>query len=105
MDCGRRIRVHYAAAIATGGTGACDLHHAPEPVRAARSSASAAVPVTVASAAKRDLAYLSDFGSVRAFFTVGMRLQVGKPVVPSWLSDGGSASWSTVSTRCGWTGV
>ena len=89
MDRGRRIGVHYAVAITTGGPAACGLPHAPEPVRPTRSSASAAVPVTVASAANRDLPYLSGVGSVRAFFTVGMRPQVdGKPIVPSWLSEG-----------------
>jgi hypothetical protein len=89
VDRGRRIGVHYAVAIATDGTGACDLHHVPEPVRVTGSSASAAVPVTVASAAKRDLPYLRDLGSVRAFFILGIGRQVdGKPIVPSWLSEG-----------------
>jgi hypothetical protein len=67
VDRGRRIVVHYA--IASGSTGACDLHHGPEPVRAIHSSASVTVPVTVAAAATHDLLYLTGPGSVRAFFT------------------------------------
>lgn len=79
MDRGRRIVVHYA--IASGGTGACDLRHGPEPVRAIRSSASVTVLVTVAAAAKHDLRYLTGPGSVRTFFTVGIRSQVArKPI-------------------------
>jgi membrane fusion protein, multidrug efflux system len=71
----RRILVHCAVAIAIGGTGAWYLHQGPEPVRAARSSASAVVPVAVAT--KRDLpVYLTPLGSVQAFFTVGIEAQV-----------------------------
>jgi len=63
--------------IAIGGTGAWYLHQGPEPVRAARSSAPAAIPVTVATATKRDLPiYLTGLGSVQASFTVGIRPQV-----------------------------
>jgi len=63
--------------IAVGGTGAWYLHQGPEPVRAARSSAPAAIPVTVATATKRDLPiYLTGLGSVQASFTVGIRPQV-----------------------------
>jgi hypothetical protein len=53
---GRRSVAHYA--IGSGGTGACNLHHGPEPVRAIRSCVSVTVPVTVAAAAKHDLLYL-----------------------------------------------
>jgi multidrug efflux system membrane fusion protein len=74
---GRRILLYWVVAIAVGGAGTWYLHQGPEPVRAARSSASAAVPVTVAVAAKRDLpVYLIGLGSVQAFFTVGIRSQV-----------------------------
>jgi len=63
--------------IAVGGTGAWYLHQGPEPVRAARSSAPAAIPVTVATATRRDLPiYLTGLGSVQASFTVGIRPQV-----------------------------
>jgi hypothetical protein len=87
VDRGRHSVVHHPDAIAIGGTGACDLHHRPEPLRSTRSSASAAVPVTVASA---DLPYLTGLGSLRAFFTVGIRSQVdGKFIVTSRLSEAG----------------
>jgi len=74
---GRRVLLYCAVAIAVGGTGAWYLHQGPEPVRAARSSAPAAIPVTVATATKRDLPiYLTGLGSVQASFTVGIRPQV-----------------------------
>jgi multidrug efflux system membrane fusion protein len=74
---GRRVLFYCAVVIAIGGTGAWYLHQGPEPVRAARSSAPAAIPVTVATATKRDLPiYLTGLGSVQASFTVGIRPQV-----------------------------
>ena len=77
MGRGRRVLFYCAVAIAVGGTGAWYLHQGPEPVRAARSSAAAAIPVTVAIATKRDLPiYLTGLGSVQASFTVGIRPQV-----------------------------
>ena len=77
MGRGRRVLFYCAVVIAIGGTGAWYLHQGPEPVRAARSSAAAAIPVTVAIATKRDLPiYLTGLGSVQASFTVGIRPQV-----------------------------
>jgi len=74
---GRRVLLYCAVVIAVGGTGAWYLHQGPETVRAPRSSAPAAVPVTVATATKRDLPiYLTGLGSVQASFTVGIRPQV-----------------------------
>jgi multidrug efflux system membrane fusion protein len=74
---GRRILLYCAVVIAVGGVGAWYLHQGPEPVRAARSSAPASIPVTVATATKRDLPiYLTGLGSVQASFTVGIRPQV-----------------------------
>jgi len=74
---GRRVLLYCAVVIAVGGTGAWYLHQGPEPVRAARSSAPAAIPVTVATATTRDLPiYLTGLGSVQASFTVGIRPQV-----------------------------
>jgi membrane fusion protein, multidrug efflux system len=74
---GRRILLYCAVVITAGGVGAWYLHQGPEPVRAARSSAPAAIPVTVATATKRDLPiYLTGLGSVQASFTVGIRPQV-----------------------------
>jgi multidrug efflux system membrane fusion protein len=69
--------LYCAVAIAFGGTGVWYLHHGPAPVRAARSAAPAAIPVTTATATKRDLPiYLTGLGSVQASFTVGIRPQV-----------------------------
>jgi multidrug efflux system membrane fusion protein len=63
--------------VALGSAGVWYLHQGPEPVRAARSSAPVAIPVTVAIATKRDLPiYLTGLGSVQASFTVGIRPQV-----------------------------
>ncbi len=77
MGRGRRVLFYCAVVIAVGGTGAWYLHQGPEPVRAARSSAPAAIPVTVATATRRDLPiYLTGLGSVQASFTVGIRPQV-----------------------------
>ncbi len=77
MGRGRRVLLYCAVVIAVGGTGAWYLHQGPEPVRAARSSAPAAIPVTVATATTRDLPiYLTGLGSVQASFTVGIRPQV-----------------------------
>ena len=77
MGRGRRVLFYCAVVIAIGGTGAWYLHQGPEPVRAARSSVPAAIPVTVATATKRDLPiYLPGLGSVQASFTVGIRPQV-----------------------------
>jgi multidrug efflux system membrane fusion protein len=74
---GRRILLYCAVVITAGGVGAWYLHQGPVPVRAARSSAPAAIPVTVATATKRDLPiYLTGLGSVQASFTVGIRPQV-----------------------------
>ena len=77
MGRGRRILMYCAVVITVGGVGAWYLHQGPEPVRAARSSVPAAIPVTVATATKRDLPiYLTGLGSVQASFTVGIRPQV-----------------------------
>jgi multidrug efflux system membrane fusion protein len=74
---GRRIVLYCAVVIGVGGAAAWYLRQGPEPVRAARSSEPAAVPVTVANATKRDLPiYLTGLGSVQASFTVGIRSQV-----------------------------
>jgi membrane fusion protein, multidrug efflux system len=74
---GRRILLYCAVVIGVGGTGAWYLRQGPEPVRAARSSAPPTVPVTVATAIKRDLPiYLTGLGNVQASFTVGIRSQV-----------------------------
>jgi membrane fusion protein, multidrug efflux system len=74
---GRRTLFYCAVAIVVGVAGIWYLHQGPEPVRAARSSASSPIPVTIAFATKRDLPiYLTGLGSVQASFTVGIRPQV-----------------------------
>jgi membrane fusion protein, multidrug efflux system len=74
---GRSRRILLSVIIAVGGAGAWYLHHGPEPVRAARSSELAAVPVTVGTTTRRRLPiYLTGLGSVQASFTVGIRSQV-----------------------------
>jgi multidrug efflux system membrane fusion protein len=74
---GRRILLYCAVVTTVVGAAAWYLRQGPEPVRAARSSQPAGVPVTVATAIKRDLPiYLTGLGSVQASFTVGIRPQV-----------------------------
>ena len=61
--------------LASGG--AWYLFQGPDPVRGARTSGPAAVPVTIATATKRDLPiYLTGLGTVQASFTVAIRPQV-----------------------------
>jgi multidrug efflux system membrane fusion protein len=73
---GRRIVLTCAVALSLGVV-AWYLRQGPEPVRAARSSNPVAVPVTIATATKRDLPiYLTGLGTVQASFTVGIRPQV-----------------------------
>src|SRR5258708_11564160 len=73
----RRILVLSALVIAVGGASAWYALQGPEPVRAARSSAPATVPVTATTATKRDLPiYLTGLCSAQASFRVGMRPQV-----------------------------
>jgi multidrug efflux system membrane fusion protein len=72
-----RILVFSALVVAVGGGGAWYAFQSAEPVKAARSSAPASVPVTIAVATKRDLPiYLTGLGVVQASFTVGIRSQV-----------------------------
>ena len=76
MARGRRIVLSCAVALSFGVV-AWHLRQGPEPVRAARSSNPVAVPVTIATATKRDLPiYLTGLGTVQASFTVGIRPQV-----------------------------
>jgi membrane fusion protein, multidrug efflux system len=72
-----RVLVISAIVVALAGAGAWyALDRPQQPERASRTSA-AAVPVTVAVAAKQDLPiYLTGLGAVQASFTVGIRPQV-----------------------------
>src|SRR5579871_5909048 len=75
---GRRILFYCAVVIGVGGTGVWYFQQqGAEPVKAPRSAAPAAVPVTTAVVTRRDLPiYLTGLGSVQASFTVGIRPQV-----------------------------
>jgi multidrug efflux system membrane fusion protein len=73
----KRIVLISTLAIVIGGATAWYMFAGPAPVRAARSSGPATVPVSVASVVKRDLPiYLTGLGTVQAIFTVGLRSQV-----------------------------
>jgi membrane fusion protein, multidrug efflux system len=101
MSMGRGRRVLYCAVvIAVGSVGAWYLHQTPEPVRAPRSSAPAAVPVTVATVAKRDLpVYLTGLGSVQASFTVGIRSQVDGQIAAVLFTEGQQVKKGDVLVR------
>src|SRR5579871_1822117 len=75
---GRRILFYCAVVIGVGGTGVWYFQQqGAEPVKAPRSAAPTAVPVTTAVVTRRDLPiYLTGLGSVQASFTVGIRPQV-----------------------------
>jgi multidrug efflux system membrane fusion protein len=73
----KRIILISTLAIVIGGAAAWYMFAGPAPVRAARSSAVATVPVSAAAVVKRDLPiYLTGLGTVQALFTVGIRSQV-----------------------------
>jgi membrane fusion protein, multidrug efflux system len=72
-----RILLLCVLVLAAGGGVAWYVFQGAEPVKAARSSSPANVPVTVAVAARHDLPiYLTGLGTVQASFTVGIRSQV-----------------------------
>jgi len=97
---GRRVLLYCAVVIAVGGTGAWYVHQGPEPVRAARSSAPTAIPVTVATATKRDLpVYLTGLGSVQASFTVGIRPQVDGKLEAALFTEGQQVKKGDVLAR------
>jgi multidrug efflux system membrane fusion protein len=72
-----RILALSVLVVAAGGAAAWYAFEGSQPVKAARSSGPATVPVTIATATKRDLPiYLTGLGNVQASFTVGIRSQV-----------------------------
>jgi multidrug efflux system membrane fusion protein len=72
-----RILALSVLVIAVGGAAGWYAFEGSAPVKAARSTGPATVPVTVATATKRDLPiYLTGLGNVQASFTVGIRSQV-----------------------------
>jgi membrane fusion protein, multidrug efflux system len=100
MGRGRRVLLYCAVVIGVGSVGAWYLHQTPEPVRAPRSSAPAAVPVTVATATKRDLpVYLTGLGSVQASFTVGIRSQVDGQIAAVLFTEGQQVKKGDVLVR------
>jgi membrane fusion protein, multidrug efflux system len=97
---GRRILLFCAVVVAVGGAGAWYLRQGPEPVRAPRSSEPAAVPVTVATAAKRDLpTYLTGLGSVQASFMAGIRSQVDGQIEKVLFTEGQQVKKGDVLAR------
>ena len=100
MGRARRFLLWCAVVIAVGGTGAWYLQQGAEPVRAARSSEAAAVPVTAATAVKRDLPiYLTGLGSVQASFTVGVRSQVDGQIETVLFTEGQQVKKGDVLVR------
>jgi membrane fusion protein, multidrug efflux system len=86
--------------IGLAGAGAWYLRQGPEPVRAARSSQPAAIPVTVATTSKRDLPiYLTGLGSVQASFTVGIRSQVDGQIERVLFTEGQQVKKGDVLVR------
>src|ERR1700674_3403694 len=73
----RILLIATFAMILLASGGAWYLFQGPDPVRGTRTSGPAAVPVTIATATKRDLPiYLTGLGTVQASFTVAIRPQV-----------------------------
>ena len=65
------------------------LLQGPDPVRAARPPARAAVPVSVAAAARRDLPiYLNGLGAVQALYTIGIHSQVDGKLIEVAFTEG-----------------
>jgi multidrug efflux system membrane fusion protein len=65
------------------------LLQGPDPVRAARPPARAAVPVSVAAAARRDLPiYLNGLGTVQALYTIGIHSQVDGKLIEVAFTEG-----------------
>jgi len=78
-----------ALTIVVGGVSAWYLLQGPDPVRAARPPARAAVPVSVAAAARRDLPiYLNGLGTVQALYTIGIHSQVDGKLIEVAFTEG-----------------
>jgi membrane fusion protein, multidrug efflux system len=84
----RSVLSAVAAAI-VAAAGVWYVLQGPEPVRADRSSARAAVPVSVAAAARRDMPiYLNGLGTVQAEYTVGIHSQVDGKLLEVTFTEG-----------------
>ena len=78
-----------ALTIVVGCVLAWYLLQGPDPVRAARPPARAAVPVSVAAAARRDLPiYLNGLGTVQALYTIGIHSQVDGKLIEVAFTEG-----------------
>jgi multidrug efflux system membrane fusion protein len=75
--------------LAAGGAGVWFVLQGPEPVRADRAPTRAVVPVSVATAARRDMPiYLSGLGTVQAEYTVGIHSQVDGKLLEVKFTEG-----------------
>jgi hypothetical protein len=83
---GRRVLFYCAVVIGVGSTGVWYLNQGTEPVRAARSSAPTAIPVTVAVATRRDSPiYLTDQAKAKRMqhkLRVDSHVTVNEPLAP-----------------------
>src|SRR5262249_28697477 len=85
----RRMVMVTVSAIAIGRPAAWYLLQTSEPVPAARPSAAAAVPVSVAVASRQDVPiYLSGLGTVQASYTIGVHAQVDGKLIEVNFSEG-----------------
>ena len=87
----RRVRMvlMVALVIVTGGALGWYLLQGPDPVRAARPPARAAVPVSVATAARHDVPiYLSGLGTAQALYTIGIHSQVDGKLIEVLFTEG-----------------
>ncbi|HEY2134372.1 MAG TPA: efflux RND transporter periplasmic adaptor subunit [Xanthobacteraceae bacterium] len=84
-----RLVLIAVLAIAGGGAASWYLLQGPEPVSAARPAARAAVPVSVAAAARRDMPiYLNGLGTVQALYTIGIHSQVDGKLTDVLFTEG-----------------
>jgi membrane fusion protein, multidrug efflux system len=85
----RRIVLIAVSAIISGGAIGWYVLQGADQVRAARPPARAAVPVSVATATRRDMPiYLSGLGTVQASFTIGIHSQVDGKVLEVPFTEG-----------------
>jgi multidrug efflux system membrane fusion protein len=84
-----RVVLMVALAIVAGGALAWYLLQGPDQVRAARTPARAAVPVSVVAAARRDVPiYLSGLGTAQALYTIGIHSQVDGKLIEVLFTEG-----------------
>jgi multidrug efflux system membrane fusion protein len=85
----RRIIVVAVSAIAVGGAVGWYMLQASAPVRAAKPTGPATVPVSIATASRRDVPiYLSGLGTVQASYTIGIHAQVDGKLIEVKFTEG-----------------